>query len=107
MTRSHPIYLFIALALAACAPGCSPEPSTLVPPHTVADDTSLAPKDGRRIQLNSQDEALTANDCRALIDAYRSKAGSEGQVSVHKPSKKLQGIDAPPVSVAGRFRVRG
>ena len=66
-----------------------------LPPHTVAADTSLAPKNGRRIQLNSNTEQLTRDECAALINGYRRRAGPDGQVSVHKPSRLLQGNMAP------------
>jgi hypothetical protein len=68
------------------APSSSPS-STNLPSHTVASDTSLAPKDGRRIEIHVSNPALTKDECTALINAYRSKAGPEGQVSVRKPDK--------------------
>lgn len=66
-----------------------------LPPHVVADDSSLAPKDGRRVRLDSSNADLTKEECVALIDGYRKKAGLEGQVSVHKPSKVLNGSMTP------------
>lgn len=66
-----------------------------LPPHTVADDSSLAPKDGRRVQLNSDNPDLTKEECTALVNAYRKKGGKEGQVSVHKPSKMMRGSLTP------------
>lgn len=79
----HNAFVLGAVVLA----GCGPE----LPPHVVADDTSLAPIDGRRVRLSSSDSDLTKDQCVALINAYRKKAGPEGQVSVHKPSKILKG----------------
>ena len=64
-------------------------------PHTVAADTSLAPKDAPRIQLNSNNAQHTKDECTTLINGYRRKAGPDGQVSVHKPSRVLQGNMAP------------
>lgn len=66
-----------------------------LPPHSVAGDSSLAPKDGRRIQLNSTNPNLTKDECIALINGYRHKAGKEGQVGVHKPSNVLKGSMTP------------
>lgn len=82
----------LSVALIISVSACS---SPDLPPHTVAEDSSLAPKDGRRIQLNSDDPDLSKEECIALINGYRRKAGKEGQVSVHKPSKILKGNMAP------------
>jgi hypothetical protein len=56
-------------------------------PHVVADNMSLAPKDGRRIQLHVQDEQLSRSRCADLLREYLPQAGREGQVSVRKPNK--------------------
>jgi hypothetical protein len=66
-----------------------------LPPHTIDSDTSLFPKNGRVIHLNSNNPQLTRNDCIKLINAYRKKAGPEGQVGVSKPSRALEGRMAP------------
>ena len=79
-----------SLGMTGCGSGASD-----LPPHVVADNSSLAPKDGRRIQLNSNSPELTKEQRTALIDGYRRKAGLEGQGSVHKPSKMLKGTMAP------------
>lgn len=60
--------------------------ATNVPVHTVASNTSLAPKDGRRIVLHSANPDLTKAECSMLINQYLGSAGPEGQISVHKPS---------------------
>lgn len=57
-----------------------------MPAHTVVSDTSLAPKDGRRVEVHSTNPELTKPECSMLINHYRSTAGAEGQVSAHKPS---------------------
>ena len=63
--------------------------------HTVVDESPLS--NGKRIQVNVEDPNLSKTDCAALIDKYRSRAGAEGQVSVHKPStvKALGGSVLP------------
>jgi len=66
-----------------------------VPPHEVVSNTSLAPKQGRRIEIHSTDPKLTRDECRALIERYRDQGGPDGQVSVHKPSSLLKGHLAP------------
>lgn len=73
----------------------STPPSSVLPPHAIADDSSLAPKYGRRIQLNSTNPDLTKDECIALVNSYRHKAGKEGQVSVRKPSKVFKGSMTP------------
>jgi len=59
---------------------------TEMPIHTIAENDSLAPKNGRRIEIHVNNTNLTKDECRALINTYRKKAGPEGQVGVHKPS---------------------
>jgi hypothetical protein len=74
-------------------PGISPQeidqPNTAaanIPAHIVASNTSLAPKDGRRIELHSANPELTEAECSILINQYSDTAGPEGQVSVRKPN---------------------
>jgi len=66
-----------------------------LPKHTIIENTSLAPKDGRRIIIRVYDANLTKDQCRDLINKYRINAGSEGQVTVNKPSAKLMGEILP------------
>ncbi len=83
MLQVLPVSLFLLL----CA--CSKEaPSPPLPLHTVASKTSLAPKNGHRVEIHVQNAMLTKDDCQALIRAYRKDAGPEGQVSVRKPDKR-------------------
>jgi hypothetical protein len=70
--------------------GNLPQQAPQLPSHTVASDTSIAPKAGRRIELHSSDTELSKAESIALINAYRKKAGPDGQVSVRKPSKVLK-----------------
>lgn len=56
-----------------------------VPAHIVASNTSLAPKDGRRVEIHSDNSELTRAECEILINQYINVAGPEGQVSVRKP----------------------
>lgn len=76
------------LALVACR---GPE----LPPHTIADDSPLAPKNGRRIEVHSSNPGLSKEECVALIEAYRSRAAPRGQVSVCKPSSQLESAMTP------------
>ncbi len=66
-----------------------------LPAHRVADDSSLAPKKGRRIHLQVDNPDISKDECIALINAYKKKAGPDGQVAVQKPSKVLGGAMAP------------
>ncbi len=66
-----------------------------LPKHLVAENTPLAPKDGRRIEIRVDNADLSKAECKSLIQAYTKKAGSEGQVSVHKPSPKWQNETLP------------
>jgi len=62
-----------------------------LPEHEVASNTSIANalvKDRRRIEIHVSNRSLTKDECRALIDAYRAQAGTDGQVSVHKPDRR-------------------
>ena len=83
-------FLFLAATavLGSGIGGCQPS-SPKLPPHVVASNSSLAPKRGRRIEIHSQNAALTKPECRALIEKYRSAAAPDGQISVRKPSKML------------------
>jgi len=58
-----------------------------LPPHVVASDTdiSLAGMSRRRIEIHVTDPNLSKEDAIALIRAYASRAGTNGQVSVRKP----------------------
>lgn len=93
--------LFVAIATACGASesirdGANPsspesrQQQSSLPQHRVASNTSLAPKDGRRIELHVNNTDLTKAECRALIDAYQSEAGPRGQVSVRKPNANGQ-----------------
>ena len=62
----------------------------ILPPHKIADNTSLAPMDGRRIHVHVDDPNLSKEECKSLINEYRKRAGREGQVAVHKPSAMLK-----------------
>jgi hypothetical protein len=73
----------------------APATAVPLPRHEVASNTSLAPKQGRRIEIHSADANLTHEQCRALIEHYRDQGAPDGQVSVHKPSKLLKGELAP------------
>jgi len=66
-----------------------------LPEHTIIENTSLAPKDGSRISIQVDDENLTKEQCRNIINKYRVNAGPEGQVAVNKPSAKLMGEIVP------------
>ena len=63
------------------------QPVKELPQHTIESNTSLAPKDGRRIEIHVRNANLTKDECRLLINAYKNNAGSRGQVSVRKPNK--------------------
>lgn len=82
--------VFVLIVLGAIVPDRSIESQNSstenLPQHTLTSNTSLAPKDGRRIEIHVSSEGLTREQCKSLIKGYRIKAGSEGQVSVHKPS---------------------
>jgi hypothetical protein len=80
-------FCFSTLILAT---GCSEKPSTKnLSDHTLFSNTSLSPKDGSRIEIHVSNEDLTREQCKNIINAYRKKAGPEGQVSVRKPSSVL------------------
>ena len=66
-----------------------------LPNHRVASNTSLAPKDGKRIEIHVNDPQLSKEDCIKLVEHYRKAAGSQGQVSVRKPSKLMGGTMQP------------
>jgi hypothetical protein len=70
-------------------------PSLTKRDHRLASVTSLFPNKGNRIEIHSQNANLNRRECVALIGAYRARAAPEGQVSVHKPSKKLGGSITP------------
>lgn len=93
MNFRHSLLIAVIIVVLGMA-GCGSSSQEL-PPHVVADNSSLAPKNGRRIQLDSINADLTREQCIMLIDGYRKKAGPEGQVGVHKPSKLLEGTMVP------------
>ena len=66
-----------------------------LPDHKIVSNTSLAPKNGRRIEIHVLDEGLSKSDAANIVEYYRSSAGLEGQVSVHKPSKMMGGTMQP------------
>jgi len=57
-----------------------------LPQHVVASDTSLEPKDGRRIEIHCNNPKLTRDEARALIAFYKDRAGN-GQVGICKPDQ--------------------
>lgn len=62
-------------------PKATADNSPTFPAHVIADDSSLAPKRGRRIEVRVG-EVISAADCARLVQKYRDRAGAEGQVSV-------------------------
>ena len=64
-----------------------PAPEKALVEHVVVSDTSLAPKDGRRIEIHCNNPHLTKEDARKLIGHYDDRAGREGQVSIYKPDR--------------------
>ena len=64
-----------------------PAPEKGLVEHVLASDTSLAPKDGRRIEIHCNNPDLTREEARKLIGHYDDRAGREGQVSIHKPDR--------------------
>ena len=109
--KSLRLGLVILLAL---LPACNSETSKPnLPQHTVGSNTSLAPKDGRRITIHVSNTDLTKDECRTLISAYRDDAGPEGQVAVRKPDKRgdlqpwcVDNMDGQGVSFNDYFFVR-
>ena len=87
-------------ALAYIGKATSPEQrgkmaTTELPVHSIARKQSLAPKNGKAIEIHVNNADLTRDQCLSLIKHYRDDAGPEGQVSVHKPSSLLKGQLAP------------
>ncbi|MBK7920026.1 MAG: hypothetical protein IPJ94_27975 [Chloroflexi bacterium] len=58
-----------------------------LPTHTVASNTSLSPKDGRRIEIHVSDINPTKDECEQLINAYKNEAGSRAKYQYCKPNK--------------------
>jgi hypothetical protein len=85
------LLLTFAIPIAAHPQGYS----EALPPHTVASNTSLAPKAGRRIEIHVDDPSLTKEQCKALIAHYHNQAAPDGQVSVQKPSALFGGTLQP------------
>lgn len=76
----------------ASATGSAPTSSSAtdvgaLPPHTVASDTdiSVGSLSRRRIEIHVTNPDLSKEDAIRLIEAYRGRAGTSGQVSVRKP----------------------
>ena len=78
----------LAITLTACG-----TTNADLPEHDV-DISALGAKDGQRVQVNVNSD-ISKEQCITLIDAYKSKAAPDGQVSVHKPSQMLEGQVAP------------
>lgn len=57
----------------------------------VAKNTSLAPKNGHRIEIHALRHDLSKDECREIINNRLTEAGAEGQVVVMKPSEKFGG----------------
>ncbi len=74
--------------------GCDGKPVQPLPKHQVETST-LAPKEGLRVQVNVPDEAITDTQCKALVEEYASQAEPDGQVSVHMPSVVFEGQVLP------------
>lgn len=75
-----------AMVLISC------EGSSPLPDHQMSADPLGAGRN--RVQVNASGE-ITRSECEALIKEYSTQAGSDGQVSVYKPSTKLSGKPAP------------
>jgi len=58
--------------------------NTEYPLHKIVDNSSLYPKDGNRVQIDSVSSNITKEECISLIKKYRRMAGKEGHISVHK-----------------------
>lgn len=78
-------WIFVGSIFALSA--CSEAPK--LPEHAV-EKTSLAPRQGQRVQVNVGADISRA-ECEELINNYRSDGAPDGQVGVHKPSSKLGG----------------
>lgn len=65
-------------------------PTANLPEYRVAGNTDIsnANMKRRRIEIHVTNPNLTKGECRALVSAYRNRAGTEGQVSVRKPDKE-------------------
>ena len=66
-----------------------PKAAKPLPEHGILSRSNLAPRDGYRVQIKTSNAELTKAECRQLINHYRSQAGNEGQVSVHKPDTRF------------------
>ncbi|MCK5679354.1 hypothetical protein KAI46_00915 [bacterium] len=61
-----------------------------LPPHRVVDNSSLYPgRNGYRIEIHCDNMKLTREEARQLIEHYRSQAGIEGQIGIHKLDREL------------------
>lgn len=65
-----------------------------LPPHQIAHYSKLS-SGGSKIHIHSDNPLLSERDCINLVEEYREKASSGGQVAVHKPSLKLDGTMNP------------
>ncbi len=84
-----PVILF-ALSIVIVVVGFKalfPTPEKALVEHVVASDTSLAPKDGRRIEIHCNKPDFTKEEALKLIAHYNNWAGREGQISIHKPDR--------------------
>lgn len=77
-------------ATSSSAPALPP-----APPYKIVDNSSLAPKRGRRIEAQVEDASISDEQCAAVIEALRAKAAPDGQVSVHVPLTDAPGEYAP------------
>lgn len=81
-------YLFIFVAV--LAGGC--DSADQLPAHSVSEEPLT--QGSARLQVDAPAE-ITREECEALVRHYRDRAGTDGQVSVHKPSEALAGQPAP------------
>ena len=81
LKEPHPL-LIAVLTLFACGQ------QEQLPNHKLVDNSSLQPKDGRRIEIHCSNPDLTRDEALLLIEHYRKQAGSEGQIGIHKLNKE-------------------
>ena len=94
MILSPKLHLRVLLSAGASlcvflASGCGQR----LPDHKV-ETNPLAMHSGMRVQITVNQE-ITKDQCIALIERYRSRGSPDGQVSVRKPSVKLDGAPSP------------
>ncbi len=78
-----PRFFMIAIVTLTVS-GCDEASEVVLPDHTI-ETSSLAPRDGMRVQVNTN-IVLTDAECETLIAEYSDQAEPDGQVSVHMPS---------------------